>query len=223
MKPKIVGVSMKWLGVFLIPVCLQGAYAQGTSTQRNNALGVEQAVGLEYQGSKQSASIPVAAPARVRIGIKMSDFKKVRQIQGGKGKTQYLVNRTVNHTLRARIDTMNHFFFEDFHVETKPIKWIRKIMEYSVKIRVYQRYGSFGQLEEKLGSLALTGKLTEQDPGIFVLEGVKAKRFRNKFAHPVLDLVVGNPKGKIRPLLGVKQSKGRDGILLGKPYIRGRF
>lgn len=167
------------------------------------------------------------APPRVRIGLRLTPFKKVvTKARDGSTETRYIPAEPLRHTLRARLNKTNHFFVGEWHVETVPTKWVRKSRRYEVRLNVYRRYGAFGQLEEKLGFVDLAGVLDEQEDGLFVLIGVARKRLRDKFQNPSLDIVAGfSPPEKPREV-----AKGPASVPIPEPpvgnseaILRGRF
>ena len=170
-------------------------------------------------------------PVRVRIGLRLTPFKKLLGKQKeGAPETHYVPMEPLRHTLRARLNKPNHFFVGDYHVETKPLKWVRKSRRYEVQLDLYRRYGAFGQLEEFIGSVNLNGVLEEQEDKVFVLLGTARQRFRDKFGSPVIDLVAGfQPGGPVPTGPEISQTEkathapaeppaGTSG-----PIIRGRF
>ena len=44
----------------------------------------------------------------------------------GKQSYVYQPGKQVNYRLKARIDRVNHFYFDGWHIETVPIKWKKK-------------------------------------------------------------------------------------------------
>ena len=50
------------------------------------------------------------SPARVRLGLKLTPFRKVVNIIKGKKQTQFVPENVLRHTLRARLNKVNHFF-----------------------------------------------------------------------------------------------------------------
>lgn len=134
------------------------------------------------------------APSKVRIGLRLTPFIKVPiKSRTGQPETQFVAADPLRHTLRARLSTVNHFFVSDWHIETKPIKWIKKTNRYEIKLSFYRRYGAFGQLEDYVGAVNLAGRLEEQEGSdqVFVLIGVVRQRLRDKFGSPYLDVVAG--------------------------------
>ncbi len=147
-------------------------------------------------------------PIRVRIGMKLTPITRiVTNVKNGQ-KTKFVSEQTLRHTLRARLERTNHFYIGDYHVETKPLKWTRKTKQYTVRLNMYRRYGSFGQLEEKIGHVDVAGVLVRQNDGLFIQKGVSSKRMRNKLGHPVLDLAAGYGTPKA-PMISKKSKTTR--------------
>ena len=147
-------------------------------------------------GADQTQASPMHSPARVRIGLKLAAFKKkpIRQ-KTGPTQFQFVQLSPLRHTLRARMNRVNHFFVGSYHIETKPLKWVRQSRRYAVKLKIYRRYGAFGQLEEYLGDVDVNGVLKEHQGRVYNLYGSAHKRFRNKWDQPILDVVAGYRPG----------------------------
>lgn len=170
-------------------------------------------------------------PVRVRIGLRLTTFKKVAaKTREGAAETHFVPMEPLRHTLRARLNKSNHFFVGDYHIETKPQKWVRKSRRYEVQLDLYRRYGAFGQLEEFVGSVKLNGVLEEQADQVYVLLGTARQRFRDKFQNPVVDLVAGFQPGapaangpEISQTEGATQVPAVPPAGATGPIIRGRF
>jgi hypothetical protein len=135
-------------------------------------------------------------PARVRIGLRLTPFKKVTTRQkDGSTSSRFIPIEPIRHTLRARLNKPNHFFIGEWHIETKPVTWIKKTRKYQVQLSVHRRFGAFGQLEDFVGNVTLDGVLDEGDDNVHVLLGVARQRLRDKFGHPILDVVAGFAPG----------------------------
>lgn len=132
-------------------------------------------------------------PAKVRIGLRLTPFKKVvTRHPDGSTETQYIAAEALRHTLRARLNQANHFYVGEWHVVTAPVKWVQKTRHYEVQLQLNRRYGAFGQLEENVGSVLLSGVLEEQEDHVHVLIGAVRQRLRDKFGNPYLDVVAGS-------------------------------
>ena len=158
---------------------------------------------------------------KVRIGLKLSPFSKIQfQDASGKKKIKFKVDQELKRTLRARIDKPNHFVVGNYHVETIPLKWLKKTKDYAVRL-FSKRYGSYGEVEEHLGNLDVSGRLEGKD-GLFVLVGAKSTVIKNKSGEPILKAVAGY--GKIAPPQNVSSSKQNEkafrtkGVKKGKTY-----
>lgn len=129
---------------------------------------------------------------RVRIGLRLTPFiKVVQREENGQQTTRFVPAEPIRHTLKARINGINHFFVSDWHIETKPIKWIKKTGRYDIKLTFYRRFGAFGQLEDLVGSVDLAGTLDLEKDQVYVLIGVVRQRLRDKLGSPYLDVVAG--------------------------------
>jgi hypothetical protein len=173
------------------------------------------------------------APAKVRIGLRLTPFNKiVTKARDGQVSTRYIPGEALRHTLRARLNKMNHFFVGEWHLETVPLKWVQKTRRYEVRLNVYRRYGAFGQLEESVGSVDLAGVLDEQKDNVHVLLGVARQRLRDKEGNPYLDVVAGFAPGSAPAPTGPELSKNDRGTRappaaapanFDGELIRGRF
>jgi hypothetical protein len=142
---------------------------------------------------------------KVRIGLKLSPFSKIQlQDRSGKNKVKFKIDQELKRTLRARIDKPNHFVVGNYHVETIPLKWLKKTKDYAVRLSFSKRYGSYGEVEEHLGSLDVSGRL-EGKNGLYVLMGAKSTVIKNKSGEPILKAVAGY--GKIAVPQNVSSSK----------------
>ena len=131
-------------------------------------------------------------PARVRIGLRLTPFAKVTTVGlNGTPSSKFVTVEPLRHTLRARLNQTNHFYVDTWHVETVPQRFNRQTRQYEVRLGFYRRYGAFGQLEEKVGSVDLAGNLSENTGSVYVLVGVARARLRDQLGQPVLDVVAG--------------------------------
>ena len=146
---------------------------------------------------------------KVRIGLRLTMYEPVSSHVTGQNMK---VSRVLRHTLRAKVLTQNHFYIDNLHVQTTPIKWNRVNGNYGIKITFYSKFGTTGEVEEKLGSLIVRGTLKGKD-GLFILHGLGKATFKDKFSKPKLGVVAGYnplepkeklakrtlPKGSLRP------------------------
>ncbi len=131
--------------------------------------------------------------AQVRIGLKLIPYQPMA-VKGKDGKTTLKPQAlaTIQHTLRARIERVNHFYFGDWHVETIPEAWSRETMKYRVKLRFYKRYGAGKDLEEMVGHTIVQGTLEGRNY-LYELKGNVTTRFKNRRGEPVLAATIGTP------------------------------
>jgi len=110
------------------------------------------------------------------------------------------------------LDKTNHFFFDEFHIETTPLSWAKQSRQYKVRITVHKRYGAYGKIEEKIGRVDLSGSLVGSN-GLYVLKGAARAKFTNKQGAPIVDLIVGFPaaKKKKRQQIGSRPVGGNTG------------
>jgi hypothetical protein len=146
---------------------------------------------------------------KVRIGLKLSPFSKIQlQNQSGKNIVKFKVDSEIKRTLRARIDKPNHFIVDNYHVETIPLKWIKKSQNYTVRLSFSKRYGAYGEVEEHLGNVDVSGRLQGKG-GVFVLMGASSKVIKNDRGEPLLKVVAGY--GNIAPRnTNVSKKKGQE-------------
>ncbi len=131
-------------------------------------------------------------PPKVRIGIRLTSFKKVIiRDPGDQVSSHFVPVEPLSHTLRARLNQTNHFFLGEWHVEAIPTKWVKKTGRYEIKLVMHRRFGAFGQLEENIGFINLQGTLDLQKDNVYALIGTARKRLRDKFGNPYLDIVAG--------------------------------
>lgn len=144
------------------------------------------------QGIVTHKDLVEAAQPRVRIGLRLTTFlKTVAKDPQGKSVESYVSREPLRHTLRARLNKVNHFYLGSWHVETTPLKWIRESRRYDIRLSVYRRYGAYDLLEELVGHVDLSGVLEQQEENVYVLKGVVRERIRDKFGYPLLDIVAG--------------------------------
>ena len=222
--------ATRLIQIFVFSILLVSIGSEQVSAKNNMTSGTRWQTPSNQDTSRITLQPKKAkAPARVRLGLKLTPFHKVVNIIKGKKHAQFVPDNVLRHTLRARLNKINHFFVSDFHIETKPLKWIKKNRRYKLRLTIYRRFGSFGQLEEKIGSMDLAGVLEEQDQNIFILYGSAAKRLRDKFGHPVLDIVAGFRPGETARARTAQKAPARRPVPRRAPAnstnsaIRGRF
>lgn len=143
-----------------------------------------------------SVRLPKKLPrlARVRLSMVLTNYKKflVRN-NYAKIREMYRPVKPIKHHLRARIEKVNHFYIDDWHIETVPISWNKVKMQLTMKLRFYRRYGNNSRLEEAIGSTVITGALKGGNH-LYSFIGNKEIKFKNLLGHPLLNVVIGPPK-----------------------------
>lgn len=155
-------------------------------------------------------------PARVRIGFRMAVYEPVVvRNRTGASSTRYLRRNPIQHTLRARVEQINHFYVGEWHIETIPQKVVNQTRRYEVRLNFYRRFGDAGDVEEKVGSLDLGGFLEEQDKQsrLFVLQAYRETQFRDPLGNPIADVVAGYRPNPDPPAM---LSKGETSSASGK-------
>ncbi len=129
---------------------------------------------------------------RVRIPFTFKTWNDIetRGVDGTTRKAR-VAGKSTTQVLRARIERSNDFYLGQWRVQTTPVRWLKRSNQYQVRLEVFQRLGDLGQLEESLGSVMLTGVLSKQDDGLFMLNGTARRIFRDKNGEPILDIEAG--------------------------------
>lgn len=129
--------------------------------------------------------------AKVRIPIKIYPYEKVL-IYGSSGEKRQEFRQLppMEHTLRARIEQVNHFYIGEWHIETIPQSWSRASRVLELDVRVYKRYGEQRELEESIGKMRLKSILQGED-FVYNAQGFAQSRFVNKNAQPIVRIELG--------------------------------
>lgn len=141
--------------------------------------------------------------ARIRIGVKLNPFEKiVVRNKSGKRKISFKKAVVLKNYLRARFDKVNHFYMDEWHVQTRPVAWDKDTKKLSMELSFYKRYGDDRSLEDYVGQVKVDG-VAQGSNYIYNFETHKKMVFRNKHGHPILDVEVGpmglkNPKNIAR-------------------------
>lgn len=140
---------------------------------------------IELPGEKK-------AGAQVRIPIELRPYEKILSHKPGSELKQieYRVIKPLRHVLRARIERTNHFYFDDWHIESVPVRWSKAERTLEVNLRIYKQYGESKELEEFIGSLKVAGVLQGEN-GTYTLSSNASQRYHNKHGQPIVELNVG--------------------------------
>ena len=144
---------------------------------------------------------------RVRIPLNIIPYKKVvLQNQFGQNTTKYVRNTLITQTLRSRVDRPNHFYIQDFHIETHPQKFNNVTKQYDVRIIINKMYGANNQLEEQLGFLDLSGQL-QGNGDIYNLAATATKKFKDKSGNPIVEFKIDWPKEMKETIPAISQQE----------------
>ena len=133
---------------------------------------------------------------KIRISITITSFKKIKvERYDGESKTGYFPEKKILRNLRADMYKSNHFFIEKFHIEHKPMAWDKKNNKYTSQMKFYKRYKNSFDVEEKIGTLKLSGNISKQGKFYHFDSNIKQK-FTDKFNKPVLEVDIGFRKKK---------------------------
>ena len=62
--------------------------------------------------------------ARIRVGMRLNPYEKiVVRDTSGKRKVSFKTSLPLKNYLRARFDKTNHFYMDQWRVETRPLSW----------------------------------------------------------------------------------------------------
>jgi hypothetical protein len=138
---------------------------------------------------------------RVRVPLKMTQFEQiVIKNQDGIRRVEHKALMPVRYNFKATIDRTNHFYLNDFHVETVPVKWEHDSKEWTIAVHFYKRFGEGQELEELVGSMDIKGKLDGANK-LYTMKAKGKSEFKSKQGYQVLaveiDSSVSAEKGNI--------------------------
>lgn len=136
-----------------------------------------------------------AVPARIRVQLRVTPYEKVvTHSPRGVQTSKFQPGQEILHTLRARMDRPNHFYFGEWHVTATPLSWSRESLSYRVRLNFQKIYGVAANLEEAVGDMEVSGHLQKVDDGMYNLVASEKKVFRDLEGNPKLAIVAGfNP------------------------------
>jgi hypothetical protein len=148
---------------------------------------------------------------RVRIAVEIQPFKKaVMRGIDGKKKIQFLKSEPLKRMLRARIKETNHFYLDDWHIQTTPVAWDKSTKVLTMKLKYYKQFGQVSKVEEFVGESVVKGYLTGSD-GIYLLNGQSKRLFKNKSGDPVINVTAGfSPKQASEVATSPKQTSEKS-------------
>ena len=166
------------------------------------------------QPTQSLVRYPIQKPrlARVRMLMILTEYKKflVRN-NYSKLSEVYRPIQPRKHHLRARIESTNHFYIGNWHIETIPLRWSRKKKQLAMKVNFYKVYGNERNLEESIGSTEITGTL-EGGNFLYSFKGSKKIKFANVMGSPIAEIEIAppqEPQNAISKGLSTKASKNK--------------
>ena len=111
--------------------------------------------------------------------------------------------------LRSRVDTVNNFYFRNWHFEIIPITWKKTTKSYKIKLRISKTFGDGNELEESIGSFLIQGYLKGKGKHLD-FHGYATKTFYDKKTNPVATFSVGKPEKGKRPKVGRRDRLGPE-------------
>jgi hypothetical protein len=163
----------------------------------------------------ESDLTPEDKVARIRIPLTIRGFEKT-PANASPGAPSVLIGRRAKQfNLRARLDRPNHFYFEDWHVETTPRSHSGRVI---VKLSLSRTYGENRELEDHVGDMTLDGGMVRLEPGLFLFQGQSSAKFTNRSGELTVEARVDSarpgapaPNGANDPAR-VSVLKGVDGV-----------
>ena len=131
---------------------------------------------------KKPLSLSKTPIEQVRFGVRLTIFEE--HVKEKK------IKEVIQHTLRAKMLSPNHFYIKKYHIETIPLEWNEQNKYYSLKVVVFKRLGKNGLVEEHLGSLKLKGHLKGQASPYLFASFAKAV-FKSKTGQVKATLIAG--------------------------------
>ena len=131
-------------------------------------------------------------PQRVRIPVSIKAWTTVTATDGNaKGRPTRIATKPMSQVLRARMERPNDFYLGDWRVQTVPVRWLKRTGQYQVRLELFQRLGEAGQIEDSMGSVLLSGVLSKQADGLFVIQGKARRQFFDKHGNPIAEIQAG--------------------------------
>lgn len=126
---------------------------------------------------------------RVRIALMIEPFAVIQPV-GLQAKRKIIAQDPVRHTLRARMDGENHFYFPGWHIESRPLQLSASKRSLKMQLTLYKRMGSYGEVEERVGVADVQGTMDGNGP-TFDLIGAKTTLFKDKQGVPIMRVTAG--------------------------------
>ena len=153
-------------------------------------------------GSVQQSARPAKStkPDRIRFSLELAqiDSIPVRRADGSKDR-QNMVTNKMKHTLRARLDRVNHFYVGSYHVATEPLTKVDPAKPFQMRIRVAKQVGTSPEVEEMIGQFIASGSV-ERDGEAYAFKSRSVQQFRSDMAKQRLLVTVNAPRSSGTPV-----------------------
>ena len=135
---------------------------------------------------------------KVRLGFRLDLYETVTKTNRiGVKETRSTIAQTIKEVLRVHLGKVNHFYFDQYHVQTIPQDEEARGGDYDLTLVVFKRYGKTGALEEKLGSFHIPidlDKEDKEDKEVASYQGLFHKTVQDSLGYPKISLKVMNHK-----------------------------
>ncbi len=139
---------------------------------------------------------PSPKMARMRMKVKITPYQKLLvKDRFGNLENNFKPTTSIERNLRARIDHANHFYIDQWHIESVPQAWSSDTKTIKFKLRIYKLYGKHKSLEQSIGTLDAEGTLSGENY-VFNFSGNAKGKYSNVLGDPVVEIEVSEP-GKL--------------------------
>ena len=173
--------------------------------------GSAQATGSDMSFHRSKSSNASTEPDRIRFSLELAQIESipVRRADGTKNR-QDLVTNKMKHTLRARLDRVNHFYVGAYHVATEPLTKVDPEKPFQLRIRIAKQIGTSPGVEETIGHFIASGSV-HRDGEAYAFKSRTMQQFRSDMAKQRLLVTVNAPRSSGTPVAtGTRQGKKKS-------------
>jgi hypothetical protein len=173
-----------------IAIFLPSTFGMGQSSPGNSAGKASLARDpIEKMVINQRPETDADKGPQVRIAIKFTKLKPNGTDK--RGQIKFAAGDIKRHVLRARLNKINHFYLDNYHVETKPISLVKASNQVRMRLTISRTHANEKKMEELLGSIEVAGKLHKTGENLYMLRGEAGKRLLHPSGQPMVDVVAG--------------------------------